>query len=244
MIMRLALGCTTATRRSAFSLGLLTLTAVAVVVSVSLLATAPAQASPGGLDQSFSGDGMQITDFAGSGDGASDVAIQADGKIVVVGGSDARAGGAPDFALVRYTVGGSLDQTFSGDGTQLTDFGGGSDAAADVAVQPDGRIVVVGSAGGNFGLARYNTEGSLDTSFDGDGKQTTDFGGGSAHGVALQADGKIVAVGYSAQGSRWPATTPTARSMPRSTATACRRRTSAWRVMGRQVLRSWATARS
>ncbi len=68
-----------------------------------------------------------------------------------------------------------------------------------MAIQADGKIVAVGPSGadgGDFALARYNPNGSLDTSFSGDGKQTTDFGGvDRANGVAIQADGKIVAVG-------------------------------------------------
>ena len=69
-----------------------------------------------------------------------------------------------------------------------------------MALQGDGKIVAVGRAGaGDFALARYNPNGSLDTSFSGDGKQTTDFGGSdAANGVALQGDGKIVAVGRGA----------------------------------------------
>ena len=77
-----------------------------------------------------------------------------------------------------------------------------SDRATGVALQGDGKIVVVGAGGGDltsdFALARYNPDGSLDTSFSGDGKQTTDFGRlDGANGVALQGDGKIVAVGDS-----------------------------------------------
>jgi uncharacterized delta-60 repeat protein len=136
----------------------------------------------GSLDASFSGDGKQTTDFGGSFDGASGVALQGDGKIVAVGG-----GGAGDFALARYNPNGSLDTSFSGDGKQTTDFGF-FERANGVALQGDGKIVVVGGAA----LARYNPNGSLDTSFSGDGKQTTDFG---ATAVALQGDGKIVAVG-------------------------------------------------
>ncbi|WP_248783003.1 delta-60 repeat domain-containing protein, partial [Streptomyces exfoliatus] len=79
-----------------------------------------------------------------------------------------------------------------------TDFGG-DDVAERVAVQADGKIVAVGRAGGafrDFALARYNTDGSLDTTFNGDGRVTTDFGGDDvAERVAVQADGKIVAVG-------------------------------------------------
>ena len=101
-----------------------------------------------------------------------------------------------DFALARYNPNGSLDTSFSGDGKQTTDFGG-SEAASGVALQSDGKIVAVGGERlRDFALARYNPNGSLDTTFSGDGKQTTDFGGSDgARGVALQADGKIVAVG-------------------------------------------------
>ena len=96
---------------------------------------------------------------------------------------------------------GDLDLTFSGDGKQRTDFGFGSGAtegASGVALQPDGKTVAVGKIPGAFALARYNPNGSLDTSFSGDGKQTTSFGTGCcerANAVALQPNGKIVAVG-------------------------------------------------
>ena len=83
----------------------------------------------------------------------------------------------------------------------MTDFAGtgGDDRANGVALQSDGKIVVVGAAARDFAVARYNSNGSLDTSFSGDGKQTTDLGGvvtgDGANGVAIQANGKIVAVG-------------------------------------------------
>jgi uncharacterized delta-60 repeat protein len=150
--------------------------------------------SNGSLDTSFSGDGKQTTDFGGF-DRARGVALQGDGKIVAVGGFG-------DFALARYNPDGSLDTSFSGDGLQTTDFlFGDGDQANDVAIQANGRIVAVGLAAGgatgnDFGLARYNTNGSLDTSFSGDGRKRTSFGGSdSASGVALQGDGRIVAVG-------------------------------------------------
>ena len=147
----------------------------------------------GSLDTSFSGDGRQVIPYF---DSANGVALQGDGKIVAVG----RTFG--DFALARYNPNGTLDTSFSGDGMQTTDFGGigGFDQGNGVAIQGDGKIVAVGVAavpdGDDFALARYNSDGTLDTSFSGDGKQTTDFGGSDeANGVALQADGKIVAVG-------------------------------------------------
>ena len=106
-----------------------------------------------------------------------------------------------DFAVARYNPNGTLDTTFSGDGKQTTDFGGYEQANA-VAIQLNGKIVVVGYSANNsttqgaaFALARYNPNGSLDTSFSGDGKQAIGSDFDSATAVAIQANGKIVAVG-------------------------------------------------
>jgi uncharacterized delta-60 repeat protein len=158
-----------------------------VVLAASLLASAPAQAAPGDLDLTFSDDGVQITDFGGAESG-SGVAVQADGRIVVAGRRDG------DFVLARYNSDGSLDSSLSGDGVQATDFGATA-YAGGVVIQADGRIVAAGQAGSDFALARYNSDGSLDTAFSGDGMQTTDFDGGYdfAQGVAVQADGIVVA---------------------------------------------------
>jgi uncharacterized delta-60 repeat protein/uncharacterized repeat protein (TIGR01451 family) len=128
------------------------------------------------------------------------VAIQGDGKIVAVGRAD--ISGAFDFPLARYNADGSLDTTFDGDGKVTTDFAGDIDLAYGVAIQTDGKIVAAGRAvvSGNrhFALARYNADGSPDTIFSGDGKVTTDFAGSfaQAFGLAIQADGKIVAAGF------------------------------------------------
>jgi uncharacterized delta-60 repeat protein len=156
----------------------------------------------GTLDTWFSGDGKVVTDLGGWDYGHA-MAIGADGNIVIAGTSDAL------FALARYNVDGTLDTSFSDDGKQTTDFGASAyDASGDdVAIQPDGKIVVTGRAGeglyyedsyflGNFALARYNADGTLDISFSDDGKQTTDFADDGASGVALQPDGKILVVGY------------------------------------------------
>ena len=194
----------------------------------------------GSLDPSFSGDGRQTTDF-GDDDVATGAAIQGDGKIVVVGGG----GGGDDFALARYNPNGTLDLTFSGDGKQTTDLGG-EDKANTVALQANGKIIAVGEGGnGDFALARYNPTGTLDTSFSGDGKQTTPFAGhDEAQGVAIQEDGKIVVVGHGSSPS--PATTPTVRWTRASRATASgRRQTSA--TSAPQTRRRWRfrmTARS
>ncbi len=150
------------------------------------------------FDENFGTDGKVTTDFAaGSVDIARSIAIQTDGKIVVVGAS------GDDFALARYNIDGSLDATFDGDGKVTTDFAGLADTARSVAIQADGRIVLGGYSGEDFALARYNSDGSLDAAFDGDGKVTTDFAGSADYGysLAIQADGKIVVGGTSDQGA-------------------------------------------
>src|SRR5262245_19245829 len=97
---------------------------------------------------------------------------------------------------------GALDQTFAASGVAFTDVGPFNDSGRALAVQTDGRIVVVGKAeqpfGGDFALARYNADGSLDTSFGTGGKVTTGFAlrDDGATCVALQSDGKVVAAGY------------------------------------------------
>jgi uncharacterized delta-60 repeat protein len=165
---------------------------IVVALLASLAFPAAAVAAAGDLDPTFSGDGKQTTDFGAGPSAAEAVVRQADGKIIVVGGADG------NFLVARYNLDGSLDPSFSGDGRVQTNFTG-LDGATDVALR-DNKIVVVGFSTdnndvGHFALARYNANGSLDTSFSGDGKQTTAGGFFEATGVALQADGKIVAVG-------------------------------------------------
>ncbi len=153
----------------------------------------------GDLDSTFGVGGLVTTDFLGpgsdfleqfvSGVRGDSIAIQADGKTVVVGSTRHAAG--IDFAVARYNPDGSLDTSFDGDGRVTTDFGNIFEVGSAVAIQADGKIVVAGSrgfgTGADFALVRYNTDGSLDTSFDGDGKVTTDFAGlnDEASGLAL-----------------------------------------------------------
>ena len=142
----------------------------------------------GSLDTSFSGDGKQVTSDATRG---YSVVLQGD-KIVVAGYS--YNGSNNDIAVVRYNTDGSLDTSFSGDGTVTTAIAisGGHDEANSVVVQGDGKIVVAGYSynGSNYDLAvvKYNTDGSLDTSFSGDGQVTTAIGLGEdlARSVMLQ----------------------------------------------------------
>jgi len=164
-----------------------------------------AWAADGDLDTTFSGDGKETTAIGSGTDTAWSVVLQSDGKIVAAGYSF--NGSNDDFAVVRYNTNGSLDTTFDTDGIVTTAIGSGTDTAYSVVLQSDGKIVVAGrsSNGSNydFAVVRYNTNGSLDTTFDTDGIVTTAIGSGTdiAYSVVLQSDGKIVAAGYSRIGS-------------------------------------------
>jgi len=142
-----------------------------------------------------------------SSESATSVAIQADGKIVVVGavgipGSQTHA----DFALARFNTDGTLDAGFDGDGKAMTDFALSTDWATSVAVQSNGKIVVAGVSRSfgpgpyDFAVARYNPDGSLDGSLDGDGRVVTPISEGSddyAARVVVHDDGKIIVGGSS-----------------------------------------------
>jgi uncharacterized delta-60 repeat protein len=162
-----------------------------------------ATAAPGDHDTSFGSLGYMTTSIGTSDDTSQSIAIQTDGKIVVAG-SAYKAGTGHDFALVRYSQDGFLDSTFGVGGKVTTDFGGStdSDSGTSVAIQTDGRIVVAGSAqGGGIGIARYNSDGSLDNTFSGDGRVFLWEGLYSgANCLKLQDDGKIVVVGDSNSG--------------------------------------------
>jgi uncharacterized delta-60 repeat protein len=149
----------------------------------------------GTLDTTFSTDGKTITQMSVFNSEADAVALQSDGKIVVAGS----CGTSPnrDFCLVRYNANGTADTSFDNNGQVFTAVGSGDDAAAAIAIQADGKIVVVGTCNGSFCVVRYNTDGSLDDSFSGDGKVVTVFSGtDSGRAVAVQSDGKIVVAGW------------------------------------------------
>ncbi|MFD9306259.1 calcium-binding protein [Streptomyces sp. NPDC060048] len=162
----------------------------------------------GSLDPGFGGDGTVTSDFGGGAHAANAVAIQpSDGKIVVAGTTEVFAeegGGCCFFSVARYNTDGSLDAGFGDGGLVRVDEFGGSADGADVAVQPDGKIIAAGKGGGGgFALVRLDTEGDLDPGLGGDGAVVAGFtpgspqdAGGIARGLALQPDGKIVSVGY------------------------------------------------
>jgi len=162
-----------------------------------------AQATGGDLDPTFGTGGTLMTDINRSTDLAQAVALQADGKLVVVGQTYKNNDySTEDFAVARYNTDGTLDTTFGRGGKVRTDFPGLAAVPSAVVIQPDGKIVVAGGAfplftfAGNFEVVRYNPNGSLDGSFGNGGIVTTTFPEGSyAFDVALQPDGKIIAAG-------------------------------------------------
>jgi uncharacterized delta-60 repeat protein len=168
----------------------------AAVVAIALPASAAAAA--GDLDATFGGgDGKVITNVTDSYDWANGIVVQEDDKIVTAGEA---SGGGGRFYLVRYLTDGTPDLTFGNDSVVFTNFTRGGDYGYDVAVNSVGKIVAVGTAAGGghrFAVARYNTDGSLDTSFGGDGKVLTNFTAGYdfAFNVLVQADDKILVVG-------------------------------------------------
>ena len=153
----------------------------------------------GDLDGSFASNGKLVTSLGSTDDRINAVAIQNDGKIIVAGYS--YNGANADFALIRYNTNGSLDSSFDGDGKITTVIGSSTDVINAIAIQSDGKIVVAGYSlvsYTQFALARYNTDGSLDMSFDSDGKLVTLLGsfGGQVNSMAIQRDGKIVVAGF------------------------------------------------
>ena len=157
----------------------------------------------GATDGDFGTAGRVLTDLGGESDVA-DVALQPDDRIIVVG-NVARPGSLHDFAVVRYNADGSPDRGFGARGQVVADLGS-DDYAAAVAVQPDGKIVVVGPTGTpgrrDMAVVRYNADGSPDDRFGTGGIRLADLGSSRpsddvAIAVAVQPDGKIVVAGYS-----------------------------------------------
>ena len=157
------------------------------------------QVFPGMLDPSFGTHGRTVSHGSHSYDPAYGMALQSDGKIVVVGSDGTSTFNRPPyaFAVARYNADGSLDTSFGGSGTVTTSLGASNAVAHGVAVQTDGKIVVAGNLSQYVVVVRYNPDGGLDTSFGSNGVVSTTVGIGFATGrsVMLQPDGQIVVGG-------------------------------------------------
>ncbi len=150
----------------------------------------------GTLDSTFGINGVVVTDLNGNDEGNA-VVLQASGKIVVAGTTN--AAGTEDFAMIRYTGDGKIDSTFGLNGAVISNLGG-NDTGSSVALQHDQKIIVAGTSNAsgkaNFTVVRYTKDGTPDSSFGTNGIAMVDFGGDATqHGLTIQADGGIVVVG-------------------------------------------------
>jgi len=158
----------------------------------------------GSLDTSFGTGGMVTTAFSEGDAEAGALVLQPDGKLVAAG---AVLSDNDYFALARYNADGSPDPSFGTGGKVTTQLGPEFNAANALVLEPDGKLVAAGQStdlsNNYFALARYNPNGTLDTSFDDTGKVTTKIRsrGNGAAAVVLQPDGKLVAAGFTLKGS-------------------------------------------
>ena len=150
----------------------------------------------GAPDLSFGTNGSAVTDVSGGDDHAYALAVLPNGKILVVGESD------DNVLVTQYEPNGLVDSTFATNGALITSWTPMRDNARSIDLQADGKIVVAGAAGAgtwyaDFGVMRINVDGSLDTTFDGDGFTITGFSayGDYPVGVRVTTDGRIVAGG-------------------------------------------------
>ncbi|HEX9377081.1 MAG TPA: hypothetical protein VGB19_12685 [Actinomycetota bacterium] len=182
-------------RRRTLTRAVLTVAFAAAVVSGTIQ---PASADPGDLDPSFDGDGQAVAEFAVGSSGASAVALQADGKILV-GGYIWLSDTDKAFALVRFRPGGALDTSFGEQGEVIMNITAEDDVIRALAVVGgSGKILAAGEIGGDFGLARFTADGTRDDTFHGGGWTTVDFAHDldAAYAVAVAPEGKLVLAGF------------------------------------------------
>ncbi|HET6978798.1 MAG TPA: hypothetical protein VFI24_20870 [Pyrinomonadaceae bacterium] len=175
--------------------------------------------SDGRPDTTFGNGGSITTSFGGTFAAASAIMLQPDGKIVVAGTADFNPrvpGSGLDFAVARYLPNGGLDASFGDAGQIVFDFFGSFDQANTAALQPDGKIIVAGSASYDsfnrdigFALTRFNADGTTDFSFATGGKQITSFfdAGAKANGIVIQPDGRFVVAGTASDSATRPVAT-------------------------------------
>jgi uncharacterized delta-60 repeat protein len=161
--------------------------------------------SDGTLDTSFGSSGKVIQPIGSSNDYGYSLAIQSDGKILLGGYCD--GGSNSDFCIARFNSNGTLDTSFGSIGKVIQPIGSSDDKGYSLAIQPDGKILFGGycSNGSNndFCIARFNSDGTLDTTFGSSGKviQPIGFWDDFGRSLAIQPDGKILLVGYCFNGS-------------------------------------------
>lgn len=153
----------------------------------------------GSLDTGFGTNGHVVTDF-GAEEIARSIKIDDSGRIVVLGTYQDTRIVTQEIALARYNSNGSIDTSFGTNGKLTSTFGAPFITASDVVIDKLGKIVVASSFGDDFIVARFNVDGSLDTSFDLDGQQVTSLGsvvnnGGFVGGVIIDSSDRIVVVG-------------------------------------------------
>jgi uncharacterized delta-60 repeat protein len=160
-------------------------------------------AQDGTLDTTFNSTGKLITTLGFVSASFQSVAVQPDGKIICVGGAASGFSISDyDFAIVRYNSNGTLDNSFATNGVLKSDFNSGYDMATNLAIQPDGKIVVSGIASNgvlyDFAIIRLTSNGTFDNTFGTNGKATFDFNNSSdeAKKLVLQPDGKIIVAGF------------------------------------------------
>jgi uncharacterized delta-60 repeat protein len=158
----------------------------------------------GNIDSSFGNNGIVIHDLGSSLDFLSDISISSDGKILAAGNSTLN--GVSSFVLVRYTNSGVVDNTFGTNGIAITNFSGLNSGASAITIQNDGKILLAGkvngSAGSDFALARYNSNGSADLNFNTTGRVSTNFDFyDRTTSVIVDNNGKIYVGGISDNGS-------------------------------------------
>jgi uncharacterized delta-60 repeat protein len=155
----------------------------------------------GSLDKTFGSRGKVRTDFLGGFDNAASIALQPDGRIVVVGWADGPAASNPAFAAARYRSNGVLDTTFGGDGKITTNIGEDARATSVAFVNSIGKLVlagwaIAGEAFSSIALARYHLDGTLDESFGDSGTLVTSIGEDVVmNDLAVQPDGKLLTGG-------------------------------------------------
>ncbi len=153
----------------------------------------------GELDNSFGTGGKVTTNIMNTDDYGNSTVVQQDGKIIVAGYSYNGPSSDANFVLVRYNSDGILDDNFGHGGRVTTDFSNTQEVGNSVVLQNDGKIIVAGNSNNQkFAVARYKSDGTLDSTFGTAGKVTTDFFGSGVDGksVAIQSDGKIIVAGY------------------------------------------------